>query len=192
MGLNIKCYKNLKRTPTLNNEDEHYENDDLCTKQHYLYHIGSLVPDIFYTGDNFSDICAGSYSGFNIFRRNLLSLVSNDNIEDYWQKTNEFVSISYIKYHNLFKIKKLKRILNIESINNMINVYDYPFVEFIYFSDCEGVIGPEICEKLSNDFIKYNNLAKEKLNSYSYELYEDLMYNLKEISENGNGCLSFN
>lgn len=34
-----------------------------------------------------------------------------------------------------------------------------PFWELIWFSDCEGTIGPAVCNKLADDFAKYQDKA---------------------------------
>lgn len=36
-----------------------------------------------------------------------------------------------------------------------------PFARMINFSDCEGIIGTEWCKKLANDFVEYEEKAKE-------------------------------
>lgn len=41
-----------------------------------------------------------------------------------------------------------------------------PFEEFLYFSDCEGTIGPVVSKKLAVDFAKFEEQAKE----YALEL----------------------
>ena len=45
------------------------------------------------------------------------------------------------------------------------------FEEFIWFSDCEGVIDWSTCSKLYDDFVKWYDKAKEVLNEYDLELY---------------------
>jgi hypothetical protein len=49
-----------------------------------------------------------------------------------------------------------------------------PFVELINFSDCEGVIGPEVSAKLSKDFADFDAQASNfqaDPNGYFYHLY---------------------
>lgn len=38
-----------------------------------------------------------------------------------------------------------------------------PFFEMIHFSDCEGVIGPEVCAKLAHDFARGQMAVRPKL-----------------------------
>lgn len=40
---------------------------------------------------------------------------------------------------------------------------DKPFVEMINFSDCEGVIGPEVCAELAKDFRDHREDVREAL-----------------------------
>lgn len=64
-----------------------------------------------------------------------------------------------------------------------------PFVELINFSDCEGVICAEVSEKLYNDFLNNHVFAKEKMEQYDLETYEDFMNGFASAKENG--CLVF-
>ena len=48
------------------------------------------------------------------------------------------------------------------------------FAELIYFSDCEGYIGPTVCAKLANDFAQYAEQAKaldDTADGWFYRVY---------------------
>ncbi len=49
-----------------------------------------------------------------------------------------------------------------------------PFYELVIFSDCEGVIGPTISQKLHRDFVMYDLLARTHPQAYQfYHVYRD-------------------
>lgn len=62
-----------------------------------------------------------------------------------------------------------------------------PFFELIMFSDCEGTLGTQVCKKLLQDFInfedKYNNMIGE--NSYYKDLYQEWKTGLELAAQNG-------
>lgn len=45
-----------------------------------------------------------------------------------------------------------------------------PFWELIYFTDCEGILGCEVSQKLLQDFLDYDTQAQQ-LSPFFYELY---------------------
>ena len=45
-----------------------------------------------------------------------------------------------------------------------------PFWELINFSDCEGVLGPEVCRKLAKDFADYSTIAELETREFT-DLY---------------------
>lgn len=65
---------------------------------------------------------------------------------------------------------------------------DCAFQELINFSDCEGVIGPLVAEKLYYDFKDYHEEAikyAEALSENWLKEYEDWMYALELAKDNG-------
>lgn len=70
-----------------------------------------------------------------------------------------------------------------------------PFYELICFSDCEGILGQVVCEKLLKDFRAYNQMAIAEIaaNSSNIEYYAGLYAEwIKglEMAADG-GCLAF-
>ena len=47
------------------------------------------------------------------------------------------------------------------------------FYELINFSDCEGTLGTEVCQKLHRDFVKYHRKIKEQLDINREDDYSD-------------------
>lgn len=47
-----------------------------------------------------------------------------------------------------------------------------PFAELINFSDCEGVIGPDVCAKLARDFREQREKVRPQLVEWARPLYD--------------------
>lgn len=66
-----------------------------------------------------------------------------------------------------------------------------PFVELIWFSDCEGVIGPVVAAKLAKDFSDFQDRANEYANQdvsdgdYWLEHYNDWRKAFELAAQNG-------
>ena len=86
---------------------------------------------------------AGSYSGYNEWRRLLARAALGMSDEEVWNKIDSGVSYSEV-----------------------------PFGELINFSDADGVIGPIASQKLYNDFVKYEEPIMKKLDRF-YLKFED-------------------
>lgn len=59
-----------------------------------------------------------------------------------------------------------------------------PFLELIYFSDCEGAINSKVSAKLLSDFKLYEEQASKE-GEYFYEKYKCFMEAFEIASENG-------
>jgi len=177
MGLDISVYKNLVETT---NEDD----DVIYTGNNsgFIYQLGNLKQNTYYSVESVDDFCVGSYSSYSEFRRILHSLIDNGKIEDFWNKYSYLVSTDY---QVLKREDKLKRILDI----NYKSV-DIPFLEIIDFSDCEGILSCEICGKLYKDFIFYDSKAKNLNDEYFYGLYKRFT-NATMIASENNGCICY-
>jgi hypothetical protein len=61
-----------------------------------------------------------------------------------------------------------------------------PFYELVDFSDCEGVIGPEVCAKLHKDFVDGRKKFVEEVHSnWSVERYDSWTKALELAKEDG-------
>lgn len=65
---------------------------------------------------------------------------------------------------------------------------DGPFVELIHFSDCEGVIGPDVSCKLAADFARYQTIADTHRDAYFREKYAAWRKAFEMASDNGCVC----
>ena len=86
---------------------------------------------------------AGSYSGYNEWRRLLARAALGMSDEEVWNKIDSGVSYSEV-----------------------------PFGDLINFSDADGVIGPIASQKLYNVFVKYEEPIMKKLDRF-YLKFED-------------------
>jgi len=71
---------------------------------------------------------------------------------------------------------------------------DGPFYDLIHFSDCEGVIGPQTCDRLAQSFDVWRDRAQEhgkKIGDRDFfTTYEEFRTAFKAAA--GHGCVDFN
>jgi hypothetical protein len=159
MGLDITVCKGATKAPTavqarikLSSEprDEAYDlgleipwiNDDFPAR------AAGVEPDVAYEVNEQWGFRAGSYGGYNEWRKQLAELTG---ITD----QRAFV----------------RRCAEIEDDGGRL---DHPFAELIWFSDCEGVIGPEVAARLAKDFKEWDERARDcgcDDHEWWYELY---------------------
>ena len=60
-----------------------------------------------------------------------------------------------------------------------------PFWELINFSDAEGVIGPEACKKVHQDFVRYEGLAAQLPDVGFHDSYADWTKAFAMCANNG-------
>lgn len=169
MGLDIKYFSHVK-------EDS---NGDLNPNYNgfFTYQLGSLKKDKYYSQTDESEsgsFRAGSYGGYNEWRNKLAQMAGYGSASNVWQDFN--VNIRYLK------LKKIE--------GKKVNIK--PFYELINFSDCEGLIGPEICKKLYQDFLDFDEKAKLFNNetyipfgNFFYAKYQEWKEAFRVASDNG-------
>lgn len=168
MGLYISFYSNIKEVGTEDLSDF----NTLHQHDTFMYHLGTLLPDKYYKITEFSDVGrfrAGSYSGYNNWRKQLAIMVG-------------YISDEYV----WMDFEKQIRSIKLKSIENK-KIKMKPFYELIYFSDAEGVIGPDISKKLYSDFVEFDDKAKEFGSNiyYFYSSYVDWKEAFRVASNNG-------
>jgi len=76
-----------------------------------------------------------------------------------------------------------------EDVWEMEHPWGKPFVELINFSDCEGVIGPDLCKKLAQDFTSHRaealKYAIESDDDWFMETYDEFMDALTFAGDHG-------
>lgn len=107
---------------------------------------------------------AGSYSGYNEWRRKLAALVGIEDVREFWTRT--------------------------EGLEQAGKEPTGPFWQLIHFSDCEGAIGPTVAKKLVKDFEKFEDEAK-KQGIYFMENYRDFKKAFEEVAEAEYGWVDF-
>jgi len=175
MGLGIWYYS---KAIEFVGDDPYDYVDHACNPVVFKYQLGSFILDKIYTRSEDSiegSFNAGSYSGYNTWRNQLAIMAGYDSADEVFK--------SFDSESRLLKLKKL----------NGDEVKMKPFYELIYFSDCEGIIGPEICKKLYQDFVDFDNKAKtyskanydSYRNTYFYDKYLEWKDAFEVASDNG-------
>jgi len=167
MGLAISYFSRIKLKDNADIEDDEYyiEND-----KYFMYQLGSLK-----NGQScektFESVqghfSAGSYSGYGVWRKNLIEMLGYVCIQD--------VCNDFDTNIRLIKLKEIET-------GNKIRIK--PFYEIICFSDCDGAIGPEVSKKLYEDFVEFDNIASMQ-GDYFYELYSNFKTAFEVASDNG-------
>jgi hypothetical protein len=125
----------------------------------------------YHTGLSVHDFRAGSYSGYNQWRNHLCMMAHGVSADSLWHiAMNDWTHDSITA--------------------------DSPFVALINFSDCEGLIGPNMSAKLATDFDQYAEKAKAYAESIGdpygniwLSKYCDWRKAFEEASNNG--CVVF-
>ena len=176
MGLSIHGIKTGNQCKVI---DEDYDDKYNTTwNENYKFQLGSLKENTVYEYENINttNYVHFSYSGYSRFRAYLYYLVSGKKIDELFENS-ELVDVLYRKWYDSGRLKKINRILDIDEENEL-NIP--PFFEMLYFSDCEGIIGPNVCKKLLRDFKSNYHLAK-KGNEYHKPYYEDMIKLLTDV-----------
>lgn len=160
MGLDISYYSKVKLADREVDPDIDYPIFYTEYNSNFRYQLGSLKnKSIYLPTEDCERGCfgAGSYSGYNMWRNELAIMAGYKNDKEVWND-NRFNP-------NNLRLMKLKKINNEEVIIK-------PFYELINFSDCEGLIGPDISAKLYQDFVNFDDKAKKfMVDSYFYSRY---------------------
>lgn len=102
---------------------------------------------------------AGGYSGYNLWRSELARLVGIDDIKAWWSDITQCLERG---------LKPAK-----------------PFWELLYFSDCEGTIGPVVSKKLAADFDAWADRAAEHGDEYWRGKYNEWRRAFHDAAQNG-------
>lgn len=108
------------------------------------------------------DFRAGSYSGYNIWR-------------------NELAKLAGYQPSVTFRNKEVE----LRYDETVWNLNHGPFWELIDFSDAEGVIGPDVCRKVYQDFVQYRDQAAQVPDAYFSESYGHWMKAFEMCADNG-------
>lgn len=178
MGLDITAYRKLTKLNAVFNADgepidpeTHEPLDDYVqfyVNSDFPGRNGSIEHKAVYSYSDSHDFRAGSYGSYNNWRERLAELA------DYPAVEHETVT-GYAPSRQIRRDAAAWRGL----------CEGKPFVELVNFSDCEGVIGPEVSAKLANDFADFDERAKATGDEWFYDRYCDWRKAFEMASDDG-------
>lgn len=162
MGLDITAYGGLTKVEDVKYISGEVYNRDLEIVDYGNYamvaHINPNFPGraddmedggVYNAAESFG-FCAGSYGGYNMWRNRLAKLAGYPE-GTYEQYGKDWPSHCVACW----------------------NGEQGPFAELIHFSDCEGVIGTAVSQKLAADFAAFDAAAKTREDEQFYKLYQE-------------------
>ena len=166
MGLDITAYRKLTRLDAVFDADgepinpetreplddyaRFYVNSDFPGRE------GGIEHNAVYAYTEAHGFRAGSYSGYSVWREKLAALANYPQVE-----------------HERVQGYAPSRVMSSAAAAWSGKCEGMPFVELVNFSDCEGVIGPEVAAKLAKDFAEFEERAKAVGDERFYSCYCD-------------------
>lgn len=153
MGLDVTAYRKLKRLDVLFNEDgepvnpqtrEALDYDDYFrpyASPHFPRHAADLVHKGAYAFEEAAHVWSGGYGRYNGWREQLAQLAG-------------YTPAVYERIPGYAPSRELSY------VEGAFKAGAGPFYELVYFTDCDGVIGPAVCAKLARDFAEWDERAK--------------------------------
>jgi hypothetical protein len=175
MGLDITAFSKVEFCD-IQNESAFvkYQNCTILTPSDVVFNQSCGMEEGYYiyNGEHHS-FRVGPYSSYNIWRNGLSKLIGFNSYQDFLKSIDTL-------------LKRNNTLSNI--LDEKINI-ETPFVELLYFSDCEGFIGKDISKKLYSDFEKYEkdaiSMSNDMLSKDWLELYLDFKKGFLLASDNG-------
>lgn len=153
-GLDVTAYEKLTLVPS-----PQFDRDGEPVGEHqvrlapggFVERFAGLTAEAVYRYQSAFEFRAGSYSGYNNWRNELAKLAG-------------YAQTPYKSFDGKIELR-----------------YDAtvwksgkgPFWELIDFSDAEGVIGPVVCERVHQDFLRYRAAAAKHADEYFRSSYEE-------------------
>jgi hypothetical protein len=162
MGLDITAYKNTKLVEVLTDADEFEDKySDRWEEYDYVYRGEHDFPD------RLPPIVPGGVYKFDDSFRFRAGSYSGYNV---WREKLSDMALGVIP-----------RMVwdNYEQFTGR------PFVELIHFSDCEGILGTEVCKKLLKDFQDFQDSANQHQDEWFTERYNDWHKAFEFAADNG-------
>jgi hypothetical protein len=153
MGPGIKAVKNA----TLVDDPRLSEIDDLIMVYHgdFPKQCGDLKDQSYYKHDEEEWFCSMSYGRYNYFRNELAKIGG-------WPEVKtEKPTLDDPDYEEKSFLHRNPNIAGVYKGDD--NARNWPFIEVIVFSDCEGFICTDVCKKLHQDFVTHQAKADELL-----------------------------
>lgn len=172
MGLDITAHRKMQKIDCVFDADG--EPIDLTTREGVEYDSRPYVnPDFpgrqgriedraVYKSDEDFRFRAGSYSGYNCWRDDLAKMAGwpLGSYEQYGREWSSHAASAWAASEG-------------------------PFLELIWFSDCEGVIGAEVSAKLAKDFAEYQSKADAHPEEYFRAKYAEWRKAFEMASDDG-------
>ncbi len=185
MGLAITAYKNLvlsecqdheaHETGEIRNSLYLYKNHEVFKKQE-----ANMQTECFYNYEDTARCLSLPYSSYSNFR-DILAQISG-----YTPLTKDDFNEADSEHYRNWVLRNPYSASAEKLFKSGIKM---PFIELIYFSDCEGFIGTDICKKLSRDFDEFDQEARAYSETHCdlmfYSNYEMFRDNIKYAIENG-------
>jgi hypothetical protein len=174
MGLDIRYYKNITKLDCVFDADgepldaatkaplseKHFW---ACVNPHFPERADGLDSKSCYSYEESEGFRAGSYSGYNHWRETLAQIAGYPAIEDerHGVVTKRHDKGAYVAGNG-------------------------PFFELIWFSDCEGIIGPKTSAKLAKDFATFSDaVAASATDEWFKEKYAEWKTAFETAAQNG-------
>lgn len=170
MGLDIRAFNGLEKCD-IQSEDAYskYANCANLIPNDLIFNQSGDLNGYYTHNGEYMTFRAGAYSSYGKWRKMLAEMIGYPDIDSLWDVVRRDLSIGEVLS---------------ESVG--INI---PFIELLYFSDCEGVIGEKVACNLYNDFVENRERAKEysiqMRNSDWLSLYDDFTKAFRIASNNG-------
>lgn len=171
MGLDITAYRQIEKLGgnLYNRYGEPVDADGTEIEYDLIAYVngsfpgrnGSVEDGAVYLSKESTGFRAGGYGGYNAWRDNLARVAGwpLGSYEQYGRSWESYAASAW-------------------------EASEGPFWELINFSDCEGVIGPEISKKLAADFAAFDDKAKAEPGPF-YALYQKWREAFEMASDNG-------
>jgi hypothetical protein len=159
MGLDITAYKNVKLVGTAKDGDEYEEKFD-WRKTDYIW------------------------AGQAFIER--LPPIQPGGVYEY--ESSFGFRVGAYSYYNRFRANLCRLALGVSPDSVWANYKRFegrPFAELVNFSDCEGVLGTEVCKKLLKDFEAFQEEASRHTEDYFLESYNNWRRAFEYASDNG-------
>lgn len=158
MGLDVRVYKNIELVENIDEENEDWDFTAFVIDDSWLYKIKNLINRGQYKGKTSYRGVSYPYSSHSRFRESLIKLIGRTDLLD----------------------DEGKIIWGDIVVNT-----DIPFFDFIDFADNEGVLDWEVSSKIYDDFVKYNDLASNSMDKYTYSKYVTWLETFQDAKDNG-------
>jgi hypothetical protein len=171
MGLDVRAVKNAKQVedPRVSEVDDL---DQIC-HGHFPKQAGNLGDGDYYDGEETEWFFNMSYGNYGAFREMLAEVAG------YEKTATEKPEPGADDFENKLYF------YNRPHIATAWKAEEGPFIELIQFSDCEGYICAEICQKLYKDFSQFLPAVEAAWNFAQVDKYKDLMAAFEFGAKNG-------